>query len=648
MSRLLALVLILIAPFAAAQTDQRPLAQALTLMRGGNWEAAMETARGDGGSAVDVIRWHYLREGLGSAVEVMDFLTRNPDWPGMPYLQEKSEPAIALADDKTVLAFFRNYQPKTVPGVMALARAQTAGGDTRAAEAVLSKAWVGMSLSDVEQALMLAEYGDLLAPYHQARLDAALWDGRADEAKAMMKRVDRDWQLLAQARLDLRAVEKGVDGRINAVPDALQSDPGLTYERFLWRVKKGRLDDALALLDETSTSAQALGRPDIWAGHRMLMARDLMQAGRAEDAYRVAANHFLPPDPLYAELEWLAGYIALRKLNRAGDAKAHFERFTAAVASPISLGRGGYWLGRAEEALGNEQAAQKAYAFGAQYQTAFYGLLAAERGRIAFDDSLRGTESFPPWREASFLRSSVFEAAVLLLAAGDEELSERFFTHLSEGLSRRQIGQLNTLLIELKQPHIQVMLGKRAADTGMQLAGPYFALHPLSDRTLPVEPELALAIARRESEFNPRVVSPAGALGLMQVMPNTAQELSGRLAESYSAARMVDDPEFNVTLGTTYLADLATRFGGNPVLIAAAYNAGPSRPDEWMQVLGDPRDPATDVIDWIEEIPFAETRNYVMRVTESLPIYRARLGKDPLPLPFSRELSGNTLLPRSP
>jgi soluble lytic murein transglycosylase len=206
------------------------------------------------------------------------------------------------------------------------------------------------------------------------------------------------------------------------------------------------------------------------------------------------------------------------------------------------------------------------------------------------------------------------------------------------------MAQMGQMLIDMQRPHIQVMLGKRAAQFGHELHAPYYALHPdIIKREFPIGTEMVLAIARRESEFDPLVISGAGARGFMQLMPGTAKEVSAQLQLEYSKDKLLTDPAYNATLGSTYLGTLSRQFGGNAVMMAAGYNAGPSRPIRWMDLYGDPRKGDLDVVDWIEFIPFDETRNYVMRVTESLPIYRARLGKTPLPVPFSQELVGKTL-----
>lgn len=645
---ILTLLLLALPVTVAAQARERPLERAMDLMRDGNWAAAQIEARGDGQAALDVILWHYLRAGMGSAREVQDFVARNPDWPGMPYLREKSEAAMAAATGEAIRAFYADLVPETGAGALSLARAHLVADDRAAANAVVERAWLTLRLTEDERAAFLASYGELLAPLHTRRLDAMLWRGLIGDAEAMYPLVDSGWQALGKARVALRSDAPGVDTLITAVPANLSSDAGLAYERFLWRVRKGRRDDAIEILAARSVSADSLGRPEAWAGQRANIARDVMRDGDYAVAYELAANHHSTDPSNIADLDWLAGYLSLRFLEEPRRALAHFETLKAAVATPISLGRAGYWIGRAEEALGNSEAARAAYAFGGQYQTTYYGLLAAERGGVAPDPHLSGGELFPDWRDAAFTGSSVFKAAILLLDSEEKALAERFLTHLAEGLGRTEIGQMGQMLEDLKLPHVQVMLGKRAAQAGHEVYAPYYALHPLADEVHPVPTELVLAIARRESEFDPGVVSPVGALGLMQVMPNTAREVAGWLNVDFSESRLLADPVYNATIGATYLQRLAEQFNGNAVMIAAAYNAGPSRPIRWMEERGDPRRDGMEIIDWIEHIPFTETRNYVMRVTESLPIYRARLGRNPHPVPFSEELKGSTLLPLSP
>lgn len=408
----------------------------------------------------------------------------------------------------------------------------------------------------------------------------------------------------------------------------------------------------MALLLERSTGAKSLGEPAAWARRRAGLARSALRTGADAQAYRIVAQHHLAPGASadYAELEWLAGFIALRRLNDPAAAVVHFERFQAEVTSPISVGRAGYWLGRAYAELGDVERAHAAYRLGAEQQTSYYGLLAAERIGRPFDAELADPPDLPDWRSAAFMKSDVLIAGLMLLEVGQTDLAARFLTHLVEGLDLTQALQLGRMGVDLGQPHLAVLIAKRAAQRGQVLLGAYYPQHPVADLSLGMAPEMVLAISRRESEFNPVVVSPAGARGLMQLMPGTGKLVAGQLglSDQHSTARLTADWKWNARLGARYLSGLAQRFDGNVVLMAAGYNAGPGRPEQWMQDMGDPRTDQIDMIDWIEMIPFEETRNYVMRVTESLPIYRARLGQPPLPQPFSRELAGSTLLAFAP
>lgn len=646
------LCLLLLALPASAERP-RPLGWAMDALRNGNWDNAALIAARDGAVAADVIEWHRLRAGRGSVADVMAFLERRPDWPGEAFLRRKSETAFLTADDTDLLAFFADTAPQTPRGVLAYAAAKARKGETGDAEASIVLAWRSMPMNDTSHALFLAEHGDLLEPHHAARTDTMLWQSERGDARRMAPLLTEGQRELLMARLALQTRAKSVDAAIAAVPEARADDPGLAFDRFVWRARKGRTDDAKSLLLDRSRSLEKLGQPEAWANRRRSLARDEMRDGDPRRAYQMAARHFLTEGSNFADLEWLAGYIALRKLNDPATALTHFQNHRSAIASPISRGRAGYWIGRAHEALGDVAAADQSYLDGAQFQTSFYGLLAAERADLPPDPDMGGIAHAQDWRDAGFAKSDLFEAGMLLQASGELDLAERFWTHLAERLSEDALAQLGQAAIDTDQPHLAVMIGKRAARRGMTIHAPYYALHPLVAQDLSIAPEMALAIARRESEFDPKVQSGVGARGLMQIMPATASEVAASLGRSaeHSTARLLTDPVYNAELGATFLGQLAGRFDGNPVLMSAAYNAGPSRPIRWMKLYGDPRvanGAGFDVVDWIEHIPFRETRNYVMRVTESLPVYRARLGLDPLPKPFSAELTGSSLLAFTP
>lgn len=608
------------------------LVDGLSALRAGNDDGARTAlAATDDAAARDVILWHLLRNRKGTFAEGEAFLDRNADWPGLALLQARVEQDIPPTISPTRLVdFFATRGPQTSRGALMLAIALRALDRDAEAEALAIDTWLEMPMPASSEAGFREIFGDLLTPFDPARLDAMTWSGDIQSAERVLTRLDGPEAALARARIALRDGRPGVDALIDAVPEEFRAHQGLAYERFRWRLEKGRLlgeEGALNLLFTYDESADTLGDPAAWGRHRERLARGLMQDGLIEAAYRVASRNHLPDgDRNIAGNEWLAGYIALRFLNRPEDAATHFRTFESNVASPISRGRAGYWLGRALELTGDAAGAGTAYALAAQYQTSFYGQLAAERAGLPADPKLSGKEVFPPLEQASFADSSVLAAARLLDDIGERNLAERFLTHIAEILPREEIGTLiDHILDDLGDPHIALLVAKRAARAGHELHRGYFPITDLAQIDSPVIPELALAIARRESEFDPVVVSGAGAAGLMQLMPGTAREMSELVGVPYRQRALTTEPLYNARLGTAYLAELEFEFGFSPILVPAAYNAGPSRARRWREAFGDPSDAAVDIVNWIEDVPFAETRNYIMRVSESLAPYHARL-----------------------
>ena len=647
---LVTLMLVFALAVPALAERPRPLGWAMDAVRAGSWDNAARIARQDGPVAADIIEWHRLRAGRGTYDEVVDFLNRRPDWPGEDYLRRQSEDVVIAAGDAAILDFFNGHAPQTPLGVLAHAAALIRADRLGDAQARLVLAWRTMPMNAVSQAMFLAEHDTLLKPHHAARLDEMLWRRDHEEARQMYDLVSDDDKALSETRIALQNLRADVNQLINALPPSRAGDPGLQRDRFEWRIRKGLGDSAKDLILSQSISAKALGQPGAWSNRRRSMARDEMRTGDPKVAYRLASQHFLTEGSDFADLEWLSGYIALRFLKDPKLALSHFTKHDSAVESPISQGRAGYWQGRAFEAMNDSENAAKAYAKGAEFQSSFYGLLSAERGGLPFDATLAGEAPKQDWRTSALAQAPLFQAGMLLQASGELSIGERFWTHLAEQLMPDDAALLGQAAIDMNQPHLAVMIGKRVAQRGITIAAPYYPLHPAIKLDLNMAPEMVLAIARRESEFDPVVQSHVGARGLMQLMPGTAQDVARDLDISalHTTDRLIADPDYNARLGSEYLSQMAGRFGGNVVMVSAAYNAGPARPPRWMADYGDPREGDIDVVDWIEMIPFRETQNYVMRVTESLPIYRARLGKDPLPQPFSEELIGSTLLPFAP
>lgn len=635
---LLLAAFLVLAPAAGRADDAAVLRQALSAAGAGEWDRAQGLSRrAETALAASVIDWMRLRAGAGSWDEAARFLKTHPDWPGLALLRRKAEGVIpAGLEPDAVVAFFAGGAPQTGTGAFRLATALARAGRGEAARAEVRRAWTSLPMTAAERAAFQDGFAVVVDDNHWTRTDALLWAGATAEAGAMIPKLREGGQALARARIALQEDGDGVDALIAAVPARLAADPGLAFDRLGWRIRKGRWAEAEELLLAVSTDAAGLGDPARWGDRRRSLAREAMREGRARNAYRLAAQHHLTGGADYADLEWLAGYLALTRFDDPDRALAHFARFRAAVTTPISLGRAGYWEGRAHEAAGNPEAAMAAYAEGARHQSSFYGQLAAERAGLPADRALAGGGAAggetggatADWRQAGFLQSDVVQAALLLRRAGETEMMARFLLHAEEDMAPADSILLARMALDLGHPFVAVRIAKRLAEGGVVVPDVYYPVTDAAGFDLAVPVPLALAIARQESELNPAAVSPAGARGLMQLMPGTARKMAADLGEDYALSRLTDDPAWNARLGSGYLAQMLDRFGGSHVLAAAAYNAGPNRVDQWIAEYGDPRSPRVDPIDWIEMIPYRETQNYVMRVLEGVHVYRLRLGQD--------------------
>ncbi|KAA9006066.1 lytic transglycosylase domain-containing protein [Histidinibacterium aquaticum] len=640
--RLLAALCLAAAPLGAHADIELPdLTDALSAAERGDWTQAITLATPAGDVGADLIQWMRLRDGSGTYAEAVAFLDEHGDWPGNDRIRgfaERNFPAFLPSAD--ILAFFEDEPPVTGEGVIARARAlERLGREEEARESVVT-AWTTEIFEESSEEAVLEAYGELLEPYHAERVDMLLFRWRVSDAQRIMPRLSDDQRALARARIGYLRDQGGLAAMVDEVPEELRASPGFRYSRFEWLADKGRREEAVEMLEAASVSKEALGEPFRWSGWRRSLARWVMREGDPELAYKLAANHFLEDGSSFADLEWLAGYIALTKLDQPRVALLHFETVERNVWTPISQGRAWYWIGRAQEALGDADAAQMAFTEGGKHQTSFYGLLAAERAGLQRDPDLAGTEDFPDLDEALIAEHPMVGAGLHLLQADDPGLAVLFFAEIGQTLDRETIGSVGEVLAEWDEAYFQVLLGKAAAEQEIVLPEFYFPLHGLAEMDLPTDPALALSIARRESEFRVDAGSHVGALGLMQLMPATAREVAGWENLPYDRQRLTRDWSYNATLGSSYLAYLEERFGYSPAMISAGYNAGPGRPAQWMSQFGDPRAGEIDIVDWVEHIPFRETRNYVMRVTESIPVYQARLAGEPVGPSFTELLTG--------
>lgn len=573
-----------------------------------------------------LIRWMtYVNPRSGASFEeIGSFVDSSPDWPLMTSLQRRAEEAIGPATPPDhVLAWYKRRDPVTVDGGMALAKALLAAGDQDRAVQVLRKSWVEGGFGSIQEKQFLDKFADYLQPEdHWRRLDRLLWDKQDGPAQHMLLRVSPERRLLAQARMALQ------DGKANAetlaakVPKEFKNDPGLIYDRVRWRRQKDMDEDAIDLL---SHPARNQVRPDLWWQERAILARRALQKGLISRAYQIAADHAIDDDnSQFAEAEFLAGWISLRFLDDKETAAGHFQRLWDKVTTPLSRSRAAYWAGRTAEARADIKAAKEWYGRGAQYFTAYYGQLAASR----LDDH---HWPLPPDPKASaeetrrFNNRDMVRATRIMLEMGQTEYLRAFFIRLNEvAQSAGERALVGKLALERGRNDLAVTVARRADRDSVFLVGAGWPVPHIGVETGP-EKALVLALIRQESGFMADVQSPVGARGLMQLMPATAKQVAKAIKVTFTPSKL-DDPEYNVRLGSTYLGDMIDNFEGSYVMALAAYNAGPSRVRRWVKEYGDPRDPTVDVIDWIEMIPFTETRSYVQRVMESLSIYRRKLG----------------------
>ncbi|WP_272858622.1 lytic transglycosylase domain-containing protein [Paracoccus stylophorae] len=632
---------------AALAEDRGAMALALAAADARDWITARNAAVRSGPVAEALVGWQALRAGFGDFDDYLGFIRNHPDWPGLALLRQHGD--TRLRPDLPPQAI-REWLGDRLPTTLRAETALLATLAPDAARAERARFWTATPLDPAEERAFLQRHEPQLTPLMTARATAMLDQGEWRQAERFMDRLPAADRPLLAARIALQARRPGVDDLILALPEARRADPGLTMDRFRWRVAAKLHDGAQELMLAASTGESALRVPEVWAQMRVDYARLAMRRGDWALAERLAAAHYLPQDSRhYADLEWLAGFASLKQ-DAPDRALDHFAHLETVVGSAISTARALYWQGRAHEALRDDRAARRAYARAAQKPGVYYGQLAAEKVDAVMPAAYavpgRAIDSLPDWRGA-MRDNGVYQAGLWLLATGRTDEAQRFFLHLAETAQPADIARMARLMIEAGAPWHGLRLSKRAADQGAIYPAAHFPLTGLENAELGLPPELVLSIARQESEFNHTVSSHVGARGLMQLMPGTARQMAQALGEPYQLARLTRDPAYNARLGAAYLAGLRDRFGTSTALTASGYNAGPGRPARWLRDFGDLRR-ETDPVDWVELIPFDETRNYVMRVTEAMPVYRARIHGKPAPIVPTWDLTGGGLMPAPP
>ncbi len=606
--------------------------------------ARAEARKGTSPLLGKVLAWmEYVSPQSGATfADITAFIRANPGWPDIPVLMRRAEEAITVATpDQAVLDWFDHDPPVTVAGAMAYGKALLASGQKAKATPLLRRLWIQGNFGAQQESTFLNDFGALLTAHDQiARLDRLLWEHQDSAAQQQLNRVPVAVRLEGLARLALARESSGAEQALARVPAALRADPGLIFERMRYLRAHDEDDQAIALL---KSPASRRVHPELWWTERAIMARKQLGLGHITLAYDLARDHGQTSGRGYADAEWLAGWIALRFLNDSQTALNHFAQIYDRVTTPRSRARAAYWAGRSCEALKRRQDAARWYAAAAQNVTTFYGQLAA--GRISRDQLWpMPADPLPTAQDISFFeKQDLVRISRMLGEIGESELIRPFMLHMNDlAKTPGERALAANLATSLGRADIAVAVAKRSEHEGVPLIASGYPIPAFREEGGP-EKALVLGLIRQESAFHYEAVSSVGARGLMQLMPTTASRVAHGLGLRYRhldtlTAALTANPDLNVRLGSAYLGSLLSTFNGSYILSIAAYNAGPTRVKRWVREMGDPRTADIDPVDWIESIPYSETRNYVQRVLEGTEIYRRRLGATGLALSLAGDM----------
>jgi soluble lytic murein transglycosylase len=575
--------------------------------------------------------WIILRsEDNGASVErYRAFVSSNPSWPSQSFLRRRIEAALwdDHRDDATVWAWFENESPLSAKGKFALARVMIARGDRANAERLVKDAWRNDAMSDYTESTALDLFGALLTPGdHKARMDLLLYGSEHEAAMRAAKRLGGSEVALAKARIAAYRKASNTRALLDAVPRELHGDPGYVFSRIQLLRREEKFTEAAQLLMSAPKDPGRLYNLDEWWIERRLLSRKMIDVGEHRTAYLIARDAALPARDIYkTEQEFTAGWIALRFLNDPSTAAQHFARIGVGSANPTTLARAGYWRGRAAEAAGRPQEARTAYAAAAEQSTSYYGQLA--RAKLGLPQiELNGA---PTARGRAVERLEIVRAVQLLYELDERDIAIPIFGDMGENGDPDALVGLGELASRNSDARGMLLMGKAALNRGLPFdfyAYPVTGIPPFRSIGPDVEQSIVFAIARQESAFNPSVVSPAQAYGLMQVTPDAGKYVCKKYGANFDLGRLKTDPVYNAALGAAELGGLIEDYRGSYIMTFAAYNAGRGSVKKWIDRYGDPRDPKVDAVDWVELIPFSETRNYVQRIMENLQVYRARFG----------------------
>ena len=590
-------------------------------------------------SIYNFIQWrHLLTTGnQASFYDYLAFIKSNENYPRINRIRYLAEHKLSTdkISPKKIIGWFNTGEPLSGFGKLILGESFIQTGDIAKGTSLIKDGWITADLNRSDMKFFRKKYKKYLnADDYIKRADYLAWEGKSWDLKRMLRYLPKNYELLYNARQILMSKSYGVDKAIKNVPAKLKNDAGLNYDRLKWRRKRGRVDDSLKIIFKVRNNKDYLVRPDKWWTERAIMARALIYKNKYELAYKVSSKHSLDNGPKFAEAEWLSGWIALSFLNDPILAIDHFNNFYQNVSYPISLSRGAYWLARSYEKIGDKDQSIEWYNEASNYLTTYYGQLAHLKIKPNEKFELKEQQKVEDGYRSSFYKKDLVKLVYLLGELNKSKYTKNILKHIAnDNIDSGSEILAAELASKISRYDFAIQISKLASYEKRfhnnfnypVISTPGF----VNGRKIP-ETAFILSLIRQESEFDMSANSHAGAQGLMQLMPYTAKLVAKQAKLPYNKSRLTTDPEYNINLGSHYIAGLILQYDGAYPFATAAYNAGPNRVKYWKKINKDPQKNQVDFVDWVELIKFKETRNYVQRVMENYNVYRYMLEKKPI------------------
>ena len=623
-----------------SQKDYDIAKKSIQAMEKSQWTTALKNSKkAKDKSIYNFIQWRHLLT-TGNQATFYDYITfiqNNKDYPRISRIKYLAEQKLSTdkISPKKIINWFGVDEPLSGYGMLVLGESFIQTGDSEKGIALIKRGWITAELSRASMKSLSKKYRKYLdSKDYINRADYLAWENKYWDLKRMLPYLPKDYQLLYTARQILMSKSYGVDQAIKNVPQKFKNDAGLNHDRLKWRRKRGRIDSSLEILFSIKNNKDYLVRPDKWWVERAIMTRALIYKNKYETAYKVASQHSLDKGSKFAEAEWLSGWIALSFLNDPILAVDHFNNFYQNVSYPISLARGAYWLGRSYEKIGDKRQSEDWYREATKYLTTYYGQLAFLKINPSQNFELEEQADVEDDYRKYFYNKELVKITHLLNELNKDKYTKNILRHLAnDNIASGSEILAAELATNISRYDFAIQVSKLASYEKRfhnTFNYPIISVPQyVNGRKIP-ETAFILSLIRQESEFDMRANSHVGAQGLMQIMPYTAKLVAKQAKLPYSKSRLTSDPEYNINLGSHYIAGLILQYDGAYPFATAAYNAGPKRVKHWKKINKDPQKKQIDFVDWVELIPFKETRNYVQRVMENYNVYRYILEKKPI------------------